>query len=87
MPIWLVVPFVAFALLSFAFAFLARRNLVPGVSDPFIELNFRRGLFRRELFTERGWRYRNIAMACYACAFATLLLWLVWSQIGRQDAI
>ena len=83
MPVWLAVPFVAFAMLGFAFAFRARRNLAPGVTDPVIELNFRRGLFRRELFTERGWRYRNIAMTCHACAFATLLLWMVWSQIER----
>jgi hypothetical protein len=83
MPLWLAVPFAAFEILAFVFAFRANLNLVPGITDPFIELSFRRGLFRRELFTERGWRYRNIAMTCHACGFATLLVWLVWSQIGR----
>ena len=84
MPLWLVVPFVAFEMLGFLFAFRAQRNMAPDVTDPFIEMNARSALFRgRGLFTERGWRYRNVALTLHACGIATFLLWLVWSLIGK----
>jgi hypothetical protein len=80
MPPWLSVPFIAFLGLGFVYTARAGRHLAPHITDPFLEFNFRRGLFGgRDLFTERGWRYRNAALRFHGLAAATLAIWAVWS--------
>ena len=68
--------FIALVVLAVSFTYLAGRNMAAAVADPFIEFNFRTGIFGdRSKFTERGWRYRNQARRLWIGAVCAMLVW------------
>jgi hypothetical protein len=64
------------AAIGLALAYGAGRNMARTVTDPFTEFNFRMGLFGdRSLFTERGWRFRNLALRAWIAAVGAMVVW------------
>jgi hypothetical protein len=70
--------FVAAVCLAIGFTYLAGRHMSSSVSNPFVEFNFRSGIFGpRFNFSEQGWRYRQLALGTMICVLVLFMLFLL----------
>ena len=75
--------FLLFLLVGFYFNARAARHIKPGVQQPLVEWNFRRGLIGgKDLLTQEGLMYRRRALQAYVAAALAGVAWIVMSAFG-----